>query len=577
MVEIEEVVVTGESSRSANEANNSTEQLKMDHSGRPMDATDGIDGTQNPVPLTLNDAALSQSSSSSSGASSSSSESSSDDSDSDSGGSVSTKAYHSSEDEDDLAETNNASQSEDPQAKEKVRKFEISNEKLLDVSTNDSQPVQLEEKEAPTHSRFFKFPSVPKRKEEQPPPEFCKKRAIMRDPSAIPVPRRLKAQQRPAITSIATEKHKTDNSGLEYNVISDANFSNKGYPPKSNVAISDHNNAVNPYSTTKSKTCINENPKNPYATNESSSRSTSTSKLTTLQASEQAAAIKGMSVSASNLPAKKTATFQPVRASNDDSSKESNPQSNILRRGAQQSQNQRTSMYSTMQYKAIEDEDEPWYEPQVKDFNNASVRRPCVRVGDVFSPPFQHFFGFDYFNNVQSEISPVVAGSDENVVVAAPTGAGKTCVFEMAIVRLFSNALRHGSRTLPQQNKVVYIAPNKALCDERMEDWTRRFDALGLGIKVGLVTGDVWDTGEAFRNVASSHLILTTPEKWDSVTRRWTDHLHILECIKLLLIDEVHLIGDNNRGPCLETVVCRMKTVRKASSAKQPSVAQNSR
>lgn len=211
-------------------------------------------------------------------------------------------------------------------------------------------------------------------------------------------------------------------------------------------------------------------------------------------------------------------------------------------------------------------------------YSNETPRCPLVRVSDIASSSFSsalwrppsvgvmtNFFTFDCFNAIQSELLRPILHSEESIVVAAPTGAGKTCIFEIAMMKLFFHQqLQNGQSS--RENKVVYMAPNKALCEERMTNWSRRFNKLNTGIKVGLVTGDVYDTSQAFERVASSHLILTTPEKWDSVTRRWTDHLHILRCVKLLLIDEVHMLGDPKRGACLETVVCRMKTVSRQSS-----------
>lgn len=35
------------------------------------------------------------------------------------------------------------------------------------------------------------------------------------------------------------------------------------------------------------------------------------------------------------------------------------------------------------------------------------------------------------------------------------------------------------------------------------------------------------------------NLVLTTPEKWDSLTRKWRDHITLVEVIKLIFIDEV--------------------------------------
>lgn len=64
-------------------------------------------------------------------------------------------------------------------------------------------------------------------------------------------------------------------------------------------------------------------------------------------------------------------------------------------------------------------------------------------------------------------------------------------------------------------------------------------------------------TGDANSDIASVHVVLTTPEKWDSITRKWTDNLYLIGSVKLLLIDEVHLLGDGSRGGCLETIICR--------------------
>jgi ATP-dependent DNA helicase HFM1/MER3 len=161
-------------------------------------------------------------------------------------------------------------------------------------------------------------------------------------------------------------------------------------------------------------------------------------------------------------------------------------------------------------------------------------------------------------------------------VVSAPTGAGKTAVFEMAMARFFSVDLQHNNTAgnssgrgghriqVSKQRKMVYVSPSKALCEERFEDWSTRLAAMQLGIEVAVITGD-GDPSEAFRDLASAHLILTTPEKWDSLTRRWTENFFLFGCVKLFMIDEVHLLADSSRGCCLESVVCRMKGIQRAA------------
>ena len=195
--------------------------------------------------------------------------------------------------------------------------------------------------------------------------------------------------------------------------------------------------------------------------------------------------------------------------------------------------------------------------------------RRMIPVNQVFSSPVSKFWTskFHSFNHMQSELTNTMANSDDNVVVSAPTGGGKTAIFEMAMGRLFAGYKMNQTSEIPKSRKVVYISPSKALCDERYNDWKMRLAHIDTSIECAVVTGDA--VGNAsFREIDDAHLILTTPEKWDAITRKWTDHLSLIGAVKLLLIDEVHLIGDDSRGGCLEAVISRMKTVQRAAKAK---------
>ncbi|EHL00396.1 putative ATP-dependent DNA helicase MER3 [Glarea lozoyensis 74030] len=59
--------------------------------------------------------------------------------------------------------------------------------------------------------------------------------------------------------------------------------------------------------------------------------------------------------------------------------------------------------------------------------------------------------------------------------------------------------------------------------------------------------------------VRNASIIVTTPEKWDSITRKWADHHKLVQMVKLFLIDEVHILKEV-RGATLEVVVSRMKS-----------------
>lgn len=161
---------------------------------------------------------------------------------------------------------------------------------------------------------------------------------------------------------------------------------------------------------------------------------------------------------------------------------------------------------------------------------------------------FRSMFGFPLFNAIQSTcFRPVYKGND-NVVLAAPTGSGKTVVMELAICRLL-NSLKH------ERFKVVYQAPTKSLCAERYRDWNAKFSSLGL--KCAELTGDT--DHSQLKSVQTAQIIITTPEKWDSVTRKWKDHSRLMQLVKLFLIDEVHILKET-RGATLEAVVSRMKS-----------------
>ncbi|KUJ21917.1 P-loop containing nucleoside triphosphate hydrolase protein [Mollisia scopiformis] len=162
---------------------------------------------------------------------------------------------------------------------------------------------------------------------------------------------------------------------------------------------------------------------------------------------------------------------------------------------------------------------------------------------------FRHVFPYDLFNAVQSKCFGPIYNSNDNVVVSSPTGSGKTVLLELAICRLVEN---HQSG----QFKIVYQAPTKSLCSERLHDWEKKFSHLNLACAE--LTGDTHQA--EMTRVRNASIIVTTPEKWDSITRKWTDHAKLVQMVKLFLIDEVHILKDT-RGATLEAVVSRMKSM----------------
>nr|XP_015831544.2 probable ATP-dependent DNA helicase HFM1 isoform X2 [Nothobranchius furzeri] len=170
------------------------------------------------------------------------------------------------------------------------------------------------------------------------------------------------------------------------------------------------------------------------------------------------------------------------------------------------------------------------------------------------------FSDFPFFNYVQSKALDDVLYTNRNFVACAPTGSGKTVLFELAIIRLLMETPE------PWRDvKAVYMAPIKALCSQCSENWKKKFGPLGLSCKE--LTGDT--EIDDFFEIQDSQIILTTPEKWDSMTRKWKDNC-LLQLVKLFLIDEVHVVKDATRGATLEVVVSRMKAVNAYRASQNP-------
>ena len=88
-----------------------------------------------------------------------------------------------------------------------------------------------------------------------------------------------------------------------------------------------------------------------------------------------------------------------------------------------------------------------------------------------------------------------------------------------------------------------------------MEEWSARFAR--LNVRVSELTGDTVKDPNSYEG---PHIIAATPEKWDHYIRRQRNVASALSGYSLLLIDEVHCVGDEERGPKLEAVVTRLRS-----------------
>ncbi|KAL2639649.1 hypothetical protein AAZV13_06G182700 [Glycine max] len=159
---------------------------------------------------------------------------------------------------------------------------------------------------------------------------------------------------------------------------------------------------------------------------------------------------------------------------------------------------------------------------------------------------YEALYKFSHFNPIQTQTFHVLYHTDNNVLLGAPTGSGKTISAELAMLRLFN--------TQPDM-KVIYIAPLKAIVRERMSDWQKRLVSQ-LGKKMVEMTGDYTPDLTA---LLSANIIISTPEKWDGISRNWHSRSYVTK-VGLMILDEIHLLGAD-RGPILEVIVSRMRYI----------------
>lgn len=133
-----------------------------------------------------------------------------------------------------------------------------------------------------------------------------------------------------------------------------------------------------------------------------------------------------------------------------------------------------------------------------------------------------------------------------NLLVCTPTASGKTLIAELAALKSI----------IEGRGKAVYIVPLKALASEKFRDFRRRYDKIA---KVALSVGDI-DSADPF--LADYDLIVTTSEKLDSLIRHYAPWL---ANIATIVVDEIHLLNDAERGPTLEILLTILKQLLKKS------------
>jgi len=132
----------------------------------------------------------------------------------------------------------------------------------------------------------------------------------------------------------------------------------------------------------------------------------------------------------------------------------------------------------------------------------------------------------------------------KSILVSAPTASGKTLIAMLAMLSFLSK----------NKGKIIYLSPLRALAAEKFTEF-KKLEKIAIGnkVKVAISTGDFENIE---KNLEKSNVLILTNEKMDSIIRHgaeWVDE------IGLVISDEVHLIGDESRGPTLEMILTQLK------------------
>lgn len=159
-------------------------------------------------------------------------------------------------------------------------------------------------------------------------------------------------------------------------------------------------------------------------------------------------------------------------------------------------------------------------------------------------------------------------------------------MLELAIIRELIKVDQVSNGTNPGKYSnfhALYLAPLKAIVQEKCTDWQSKFRSFGL--RCLALTGDT-EIDDYIHlkgsNYSDVNILLATPEKFDFLIRTDPESRQLLRVLQLVLIDEIHMLGDRQRGKfhscllylfdifpqgdILEATITRIKAIRDNSN-----------
>ncbi|MBR0370238.1 MAG: DEAD/DEAH box helicase [Methanobrevibacter sp.] len=139
----------------------------------------------------------------------------------------------------------------------------------------------------------------------------------------------------------------------------------------------------------------------------------------------------------------------------------------------------------------------------------------------------------------------------EDLLVVSATGSGKTLVGELAGI---TQALKG--------KKFIFLTPLVALANQKYRDFKKKYKKLGLNVAIKVGRNRVKAKGELKlpdSDVSGADIVVATYEGIDFLLRNGNSHT--LSNLGVVLIDEIHMIDDEDRGTRLNGLIKRIKNL----------------